>query len=234
MKGRRTIVAILITMLVATAAWGSEQVLLQKVQGEVLVRPGVVESWTPARVGESLPPDATLKIGKQSTAVLVIHPASKRIILPSEVIVEVADIRDLSPEELMLKLTMQRVRASSYEWKNKEMHIPSTTTFRGEAKDRSEALTDADPEEGRLHINGVRVLFTNGFYSTSALRAMDVLRRYPMLATFDNRLLVAEALEKAALKSEALNEYTTLLQSGELTPAQREDLASRIAQLKKK
>ena len=234
MKGVRTLAAILLTMLLATAAWGGEQVLLQKVQGEVLVRPGVVETWAAARQGEELPPDATLKIGKQSAAVIIVGSTSKRITLPPEVIVEVADIRELTPEELMLKLTMQRVRASSYERKNKEMHIPSTTTFRGEAKDRSDALTDADPEEGRLHINGARVLYTNGFYSTSALRAMDVLRRYPMLATFDNRLLVAEALEKAALKSEALNEYTMLFQSGDLTPIQREVLASRIAQLKKK
>lgn len=233
MRGLRTVIAFLLTMLCASIVWGGEQITLQKAQGEVLIRPGVAETWVKARAGEPLNPDATIKIGKQSTAVIVLPTLNKKIFLPSEVIVDISDIRQLTPEELMLKLTMERVRASSYEWKKKELDIPGTTAFRGEDRERSAAAGDGDLEVGRFQLNGTRVLYNNGFYSTSALRAMDVLRRYPPLAQFENRLLIAEALEKAHLKGEALNEYISLSQRPDLTAEQRELVAAKIAQLKK-
>ncbi len=234
MKGLRTLLALLLTMLFASLAWGGEQITLQKAQGEVLLRPGVAETWVKARAGEVLNPDATLKTGKHSSAVIVLRASNKTISLPPEVMVDISDIRELTQEELMLKLTMERVRASSYEWKNKEMDIPGSTTFRGEDKERSAVPDAGDLEEGRFQLNGTRVLYNNGFYSTSALKAMDVLRRYPPLAKFDSRLLIAEALEKSNLKGEALNEYVTLSQLPDLTAEQKELVAARIAQLKKK
>lgn len=234
MKGLRTVIAFLLTLLLTSLAWGGEQVMLQNAQGEVLIRPGVAERWMKARTGSLLRPDATLKTGKQSTAVIVLPALNKTISLPPEVMVDISDIRELTQEELMLKLTMERVRASSYEWKKKEMEIPGTTAFRGEEKERSVGGSDGDLEEGRFQLNGTRVLYNNGFYSTSALKAMDVLRRYPPLAKFENRLLIADALEKSDLKGEALNEYITLSQIPDLTTEQKELVATRIAQLKKK
>ncbi len=233
MKGLRTLLALLLTALLTSLAWGGEQITLQKAQGEVLIRPGVAETWMNARAGELLSPDATIKTGKQSTAVIVLPASNKKIALPPEVIVDISDIRELTQEELMLKLTMERVRASSYEWKKKEMEIPGTTAFRGEERERSGGLSDGDLEEGRFQLNGTRVLYNNGFYSTSALKAMDVLRRYPPLAHFENRLLIAEALEKSNLKGEALNEYVTLSQLPDLTAEQKDLVAARIARLKK-
>jgi hypothetical protein len=233
MKGLRTVIAFLLTMLCASVVWGGEQILLQKAQGEVLIRPGVAETWVQARAGDQLRPDATIKIGKQSTAVLVLPAVNKKISLPPEVMVDISDIRELSPEELMLKLTMERVRASSYEWKKKELELPGTTAFRGEERERHADVRDGDLEEGRFQLNGTRVLYNNGFYSTSALRALDVLRRYPALSSFESRLLIAEALQKAQLKGEALTEYVALSRLSDLTPDQQALLASRIAELKK-
>ena len=83
-------------------------------------------------------------------------------------------------------------------------------------------------------MKGTLVLYENGFYSTSALRAMDILRRYPALRQkFENRLLVPQALEKSNLKNEALNEYMVLSMAQDITKEQRDLLQARIIQLKR-
>jgi hypothetical protein len=164
----------------------------------------------------------------------VLSSNSKKISLPPEVMVDISDIRELTQEELMLKLTMEKVRSSSYEWKNKEMNIPNTTVVHGEAKDKKETPAETNPEVGVLQMNGTRVLYENGFYPTSALKALDVMRRYPSLGgKFENRMLVAQALEKSNLKSEALSEYVLLSRAENFTKEQRELVQSKIAQLKR-
>jgi hypothetical protein len=221
-------------MLLASLAIGGEEITLQKAVGEINVRAGVTETWTKANAGDALKPDATVKTGKKSSALILLPTSNKTISLPAEVMMDISDIRELTQEELMLKLTMEKVRSSSYEWKNKEMNIPNTTVVHGEAKDKKGPSAESNSELGILQMNGTRVLYENGFYPTSALKALDVMRRYPSLGSqFENRLFVAQALEKSNLKSEALNEYVSLSYARNITTAQKELVQSRIAQLKK-
>ena len=227
----KKVFAVLSIICIALIARG-EGVVLQKASGEVYVRHGVAETWTRVVVGDVLKPDDTMKTGKKGSALLVVS-GNKRMALPAEVIVDVSDIRDLSQEELMLKLTMEKVRASSYQWKNDEMNMPNAAFTHGEPPATS-TLTENELETGRFEWNGTKVLYDNGYYSTSALKAMGVLRRYPTLGDkFENRLLVAQALEKANLRGEALSEYVSISQSDKLTAEQREVVAGRIAQLRK-
>ncbi len=227
----KTLAAMMLCGLMANAL--GQNVTVRKLHSDVSVRHGVAESWNKVAVGDVLKPDDTIKTGEKGAALLVVD-GGKRITLPADVIVDVSDIRDLSQEELMLKLTMEKVRASSYEWKNDEMKIPNAPIMHGADRTPSIPLSENEVKVGRLEWNGAKVLFDNGYYSTSALKAMDVLRRYPPLgAEFDHRLLVAEALEKAQLRGEALNEYVTLAQSATFTAEQRELVKQKITQLRK-
>jgi hypothetical protein len=220
---------------IARDEWNVE-VVVQKAEGEVNVRPNVTEEWVKVKVGQSLRPHDTMRTGKKSSATLSVRmgDGAKTISLPADVVVDISDIRHLSQEELMLKLTMQKVRSSSYDWKTKEMNIPNAAVLHGTDKGGTPEVVENDPETGRLQLNGVRVLLDNGFYSTSALRAMDVMQRFPSLSSsFEHRLLVAEALERAHLKGEALSEYVSLLSSGGLTPAQESLVSERVRILRK-
>ncbi len=210
---------------------------MQRLQGEVAVRHGVTEVWTNVAVGDVLRPDDTMKTGKKGTAVLTAPVGStgsvKRITLPPEVIVDLSDVRELTQEELMLKLTMERVRASSYQWKSDELHIPNAAVVHGEDRSGGAPLADNDPQSGMLQWNGARVLFDNGFYSTCALKAMELFRLYPSVgAKLENHLMAAEALEKASLRGEALSEYTAMLQMEGISAAQQATVKERIAALK--
>lgn len=234
MKGFRLFLVFILTCVLAAVAFGGENISVHKVQGNVMIRVGVTETWNKVNTGDVLNPDATVRTGKNSSAVIFLLSANKRVLLPPEVMVDISDMRELTQEELMLKLTMEKVRASSYEWKNKEMNIPGTTVVHGEAKDKKDASAEANIEAGLLQLNGIRVLYENGYYSTSALRTMDVLRRYPSLGEkFEYRMLGAQALEKARLKGEALNEYVLISQLPSLTREQRDVVQSRVSQLKK-
>jgi len=236
----KTIATMLLLVLFSLASRGfSEEILVQKIHGDVSVRHGVTETWMKLRVGDVLRPDDTMKTGKKASAIIVTRSGDqnreeKKIMLPEEVMLDLSDIRDLSQEELMLKLTMEKVRASASEWKNTEMNVPNTPRVtHGPDKSPSTPLESDDLQVGMFQWNGTRVLYENGFYPTCALKAMEVFRRYPLLKErFENRLLVAEALEKANLRGEALNEYVGL-SSDQLTPDQQDVVRSRIAQLKK-
>lgn len=230
---------LILIMIVCTVVGGTlaGEITVQKVQGDVSVRHGVGEVWTKVSVGDVLKPDDTMKTGKRGSVVLVAPrdaTGMKRITLPGEVIVDMSDIRDLSQEELMLKLTMERVRSSSSEWKNKELNIPNATVVHGDDLATTSPLSENDIEVGVLQLNGTRVLYENGFYSTSALKGMAVLRRYPLLAEkFEHRFMIAQALEKANLRGEALNEYVSLSSSEKINSGQRTMLDTKISQLRK-
>lgn len=221
----------LLLVVAVTVSANAGEIVLQRAQGNVTVRHGVTESWIGARPGDSLSPDATIKVGGKGSAVLVAR--NKTITLPAEVIVDMSDIRDLSQEELMLKLTMQKVRSSAYERKQNDLTAPKITPTHGTNRAAGEALTENDIAEGMFLLNGTKALFNNGFYSTCALKTLEVLRRFPSLASkFEYRWLAAEALEKSKIKGEALTEYMTLSNSGTLTQEQQNKLTAKIEQLK--
>ena len=221
-------------------ASGDGSVVIQKLRGDVTVRHGVTEVWANVAPGDALRPDDSMKIGKNGTALLVVNiqkggaQTVKRITLPPEVIVDISDIRNLTPEELMLKLTMEKVRASSYRWRNDELHIPNTSVVHGSNEEAAVPSKENDPRTGVLQLNGAHVLYNNGFYSTCALKTMELFRLYPSLGErFDNRLMMADALAQADLRSEALTEYSGLARSAGLTPQQKSLVEARIAKLKK-
>ncbi len=217
-----------------------ETIVVQKLQGEVSVRHGVTEVWTQVSVGDILKPDDTIKTGKRGSAVILAKDeqaspsAVKRVTLPAEVIVDMSDIRNLTPEELMLKLAMEKVRASSYQWKNDELHIPTATVVHGADGASGPPLREDNPETGRMEWNGARVLFDNAFYSTCALKSLELFRRYPSLQTpFENRWMAAQALERADLRGEALEEYGAILSAGKLSANEEAMVRTRIESLQK-
>jgi hypothetical protein len=232
MKGFRTMIAFALTLVFVSSLYGGEEITVQKAQGDVSVRTGVAETWNHVRTGDVLKPDATIRTGKQSTVLIV--AAAKRISVPPEVMLDMSDIRELTQEELMLKLTMEKVRASSYQWKDDALKITNTTAPHGEHKDSKQLLAESNPEVGAMQMRGAEVLFKNSFYSTSALKAKDVLRRYPSLAQFENRLLIAQSLERANLRGEALEEYSSLASDKNLTYEQKDFVQKKVAQLKKR
>jgi hypothetical protein len=206
---------------------------VQKSEGDVKVRQGVTEVWNKVVAGDVLRPHDTMRTGPNGSAVLLVSMdtdgATKRIALPAQVIVDMSDIRNLTQEELMLKITMEKVRASSYEWKNDGLNLPNAAVVHGEDRAPGAPAAENDRQVGQLLLNGARVLFDNGFYATTVLRSMEVFRMYPALSgMFDHRFLLAQAMERANLRGEAMAEYSSLSRMEGLTPAQQQVVQGRM------
>lgn len=184
------------------------------VKGEVTVRHGVSEEWTVLATGDVLKPDDTIRLGKHATAT-VLTDANNKLVIPELVMLDIADIRMLTQEELLLQLAMERVRSVPARNGGNDLSIPRTTTVHGDNKGAVSTHAVAIAGDGSLQLNGVRVLYQNGYYGTSVLRAKEIYRLIPSLAAnIDSRMMVASALEKMNLNSEALNEYNDIAKSG--------------------
>jgi hypothetical protein len=234
----KTIVVILMLGVACGVTAAAESITIQHADGDVSVRHGVAEVWNKVASGDLLRPNDTMRTGKGANVVLLVHlgtsAASRRITLPPHVIVDMSDIRDLTQEELMLKLTMEKVRGSSYQWKNDGMFIPDAAVVHGANGAAPEPLSENNIQTGRLQLNGVRVLYENGFFASCVLRSMEVFRLYPALSSsFEHRLMVAEAMEKANLHGEALAEYGSVSRLEGLTPGQQLQVQSRLQTLRK-
>jgi hypothetical protein len=133
---------------------------------------------------------------------------------------------------MILTLTMERVRSSEYDRNNSELEIPGATVVHGERKS-SEESGAADNETAILRMNGTRVLFKNGYFSTCALKGLSLMGRFPSLGeTFENRYMVAESLERSDLRGEALTEFLEISAMPNLTPDQQQLVRSRITRLR--
>jgi len=230
-------VEMLVSVLCIVASVHAGGITVQKTQGDVQVRRGVAEIWNTVTPGDVLRPNDTMRTGPDGSAVLSMLGENsvipKRIALPAQVIIDLSDIRDLTQEELMLKLTMEKVRASSHEWKNDGLRLPNAAVVHGGDRAGSTAAAENDGRVGQMLLNGARVLFDNGFYATTVLRTMEVLRLYPALGgVFDDRLLLAQAMERAHLRGEAVAEYGAMVRMEGLTAAQQQLIHDRITALR--
>jgi hypothetical protein len=220
----------IVAMVCLAAEWGiAAGIVVQNIQGDVTVRYGVTESWSTLKAGTELGPEATIRTGERSTAQL--RADDKMIRLPAAVIVDLVDIRDLSQEELLLKLTMEKVRQSPERRRGGGPELPNAAVTHGTDAGRGAELQENDSLTGHQLLKGAQVLFDNGYFSTCVLKTMDVVRRYPSLNTFSTGWLTAESLERAGLQGEALRAFTDLAGSVRERDEQ-ERLQARLSALK--
>src|SRR6266850_3485682 len=201
------------------------------VKGSVYVRHNVQEQWVSVSPGDVLKPDDSMKSGQKSSATVVIDDKTT-LTMPEQAIIDMADLRTLTKEELLLKLAMERVRSVPDKSGDDELSIPRTTTIHGSNMDRHAAAREIDPGAGTMRMKGTEVLFGNGFYETGILKAKELFRLYPDLSgRIDDRMMVAKALEALKLKGEAMEEYVQLGKA-QLTDEQRAAVIRKIELLK--
>jgi hypothetical protein len=197
------------------------------VSGAVSVRHGVQEEWTRVAAGDILKPEDSIELRKKSTATILIDEKIKMTI-PESVIIDLADIRNLTQEELLLKLAMEQVRSIPPKKDENELIIPRTTTVHGDKRSNVPSTNIEKEEIGQMQLNGTKVLYDHGYYATCVLKIKEIFRLHPELSKIiAMHFMVAIAFEKMNLTGEALNEYINL-KNEQLTDAQRLIVAEKI------
>ena len=219
-------------LLMFSMLTGFAEVKVTMVKGDVQVRRGVSEEWVPVSVGDALKPEDSMRSGKRSSAKMTID-GGKVLEIPESAIIDVSDLRNLTQEELLLMLAMERVRSVPQRERNNDFDFLMTTTMHGANKSSATISQPINLETGMMQLNGTAMLFKNGFYATCVLKTKEVFRLVPELSKRnDIRFMVADALERMKLPSEALSEYVSIPQE-QLSPVQRLEIERKISQLKK-
>lgn len=202
------------------------------VKGDVTVRRGMSEQWQKVARGDVLKPEDSIQLLKNSSATILIDDV-KTLTIPEQVILDVADLREMSQEELLLRLAMETIRSLPVKKSDDNLEIPTTTTIHGKNSASETEIEKNVPADGKLRLNGVKVLYQNKYYAGCIVRAKEIFRVFPALAkNFEVRLLVAEALEAMKLNGEALEEYYSLLKEN-LPPPHKAKVEAKVETLKK-
>jgi hypothetical protein len=203
----KKIFLITVILMIAAGLAAAGDVKVISLKGTASARHGVDEKWNPVSTGDILKPEDTIELGKQSSAVLIVD-GSKKLTIPENVMIEIADLRMLSQEEVLLKLAMETVRSVPKRDNINQTDIPRMTTVHGSNKENIPSGMSLSRETGMMQLNGTKVLYENGYLGTCILRTKGVTRLFPSLPTaIDARLRAASALEKMNLRLEALEEY---------------------------
>jgi hypothetical protein len=214
-----------------TLCFGGEFKII-RAHGDISIRHNVQEEWVKAAATDVLKPDDSMKSGKGSGATLLVENGRK-VEVPELVVVDLADLRQLTQEELLLKLATDRILNAPPQKEGDAPVLKSTTTV-GSNMEESAVPQSANAELGRLQLNGTRLLYRVGYYATCVLKSKDIFRLYPSLADdMDARIMVADALEKMHLRGEAQGEYLSI-PKGRLSASQKSDVDAALARLKKK
>ncbi len=213
-------------------------ITIVSLRGDVTVRHGAAQEWVAAARGDVLRPEDSIRMGEASSATLTIDGAgggegNARIVrLPGMVIVDIADLRNITRGDLLMKLAMEDVRSVPKTPSGGGEDIQKTTTTRAGDRDRGPEKPAAAGSVNELRLNGARVLYDNGFYGPCVLRSREVLRVEPGLnGRVDSRLLMADALEKMDLRGEAYDVYRAL-GAGKLSAKERELVENKLMELR--
>jgi hypothetical protein len=226
MKKIMVVLAVLTCCYTLTAG----EITVKRVKGTAEVRHGVSEAWTKLKAGTSLGPESSIKTGKNSSLTMLV--GDRRVIVPERTMMDLADLREMSQEELLLKLAEADVRVAPSRDGSDETTIPNTTVVHGRNMAVPEITTNNQIDIREMEVRGTKLLYNYGFYPTCILKAKQTMLYYPELKSrFEFRSMIGQALEKMGLNGEALSEYISITKE-KLSSSQRKTIEENIKRLK--
>jgi hypothetical protein len=206
------------------------EITVKRVKGTVEVRHGVSEAWVRLNAGVSLGPECTVKTEKHSS--LTIQVEDRKVVVRERTMMDLADLREMSQEELLLKLAEADVRVAPSRDELDDTPIPNTTVVHGRNMAVPEITASNQNDIREMEVRGTKLLYNYGFYPTCILKAKQTMLYYPELKSrFEFRSMIGHALEKMGLKGEALSEYVSITNE-KLSPSQRKTVEGNIRRLK--
>jgi tetratricopeptide (TPR) repeat protein len=183
---------------------------IKKLKGRVEVRHGVKEVWENLTQSDTLRPEDTILMNKDSYIEIEGNGIFFKAI--GELILNISDLRRLSKDELLLQIAFEEMRALP--GVKDEKRNSSSTGLYGADVSKEETKLKTMQSLAYLWVKGVRALFENGFYETASIRAKNLMSRYDELKeSYELKLIVANSFEKLGLYGEAISEYNKIIAS---------------------
>jgi len=157
-----------------TVTFSTEKVKILQAEGDVRIRRGVEESWNRTTSGVLLDEIDSILTGEGS-AVLRTFDGTK-FSLGSNTILDIADLRKLSEQEMFLMLMSKKIDKIAPGARKVKLRIGNVHVPHGSLKTDQPAGTQK--AEWKLERNGAVALFEHNFLTNAAVKLNKILQKY--------------------------------------------------------
>lgn len=205
----------------------SQEFIVDKVSGEVLVMKGTEESWSQIKAGQKLSFNDFISTTEKS----FIHLSNKdsRFILKNNSAVNLSAVKKMTLNELMLALAAEDIR--NIPAKKNNNNLKNTAVY-GKEENAEKKLMPTVKDLGDKRINGAKQLAESGYKESALLVAKETYRKYPETKNnFEARLYFVDLMLGLRMNNEAITELTEL-KAAKLGGAFIGAVDSRLTQIK--
>lgn len=231
MKKICNMTAVIFFLLLHTT-WAANMTV-KMIEGYAEVRRGVSEEWKALAVGDILKPEDTIRTGENAEVKIQVAE-NDFFMLYSYSVLDIADIRQLTKNDLLLKLSMEHIRSVPNSKPN--IKSPSTTIMHGENKATAAVKSSNTQKEisadiGTMRLEGARALFLQKYYSSAIISIKTTIRKFGLRDPFVALQLAAQSFERLGLIQHAIDEYIASSNT-RLTEAEKKEAQQQLARLK--
>jgi hypothetical protein len=210
---KRILVAAMIAVLaVVQTSLATLRVQIIHASGDVKIRRGVAETWQPASAGTWLENIDSIFTGEGGEAVLRL-PDGNAFRLGANAILDVADLRRITEEELFLILMSTKIQSIPRDEKTK-LRIGNIHVVHGERRTGQIAgQPEADLPNWQFEKNGAIALFSHDFMTNSIVKLKAIRSGYPEVNDCGEiQLYLGRAFEALQKAGQAIDAYRLVVE----------------------
>jgi len=214
---------IILLMFICTGFLAAQTFQAEKIKGNVEAQIGTSEKWINITDGKSLPANAVVSTGKNSSVKLTDNNIN--FILKSTSALTLSSIKKMTVNDLILALAMEDMLNAPK--KKEELNSKNTAVYGAEINGIKAPIIESD-NFGIKRLNGAVQLAENGFKESAVVEAKDTFRKYPetsKIAAF--RIYFANILFNLGLNEDAYDDFKSI-QSLKMNKDQQAEVKSKM------
>ena len=200
-----------------------------QLEGEVKIRRGLEENWEWAKPGMPLEEIDTILTGENGAVVLAFDDDG-RFKLGGNSVLDVADLRKISEQELFLILMSQKISRLKPAGGSVPLRIGEVSTIRGRAYEGQTESPATASAWWRREVNAAQALLMQDLLTNAAVKWHRIREKFPAQADCGEvSFFLAQTLEQLRQAGQARDEYQRSLQQARTQECRDEETAHRTA-----
>jgi hypothetical protein len=154
-------------------------VKIVEINGNVMVRYGIEESWNKAQIGSILKNIDSILSGEDGSVVLEIK-GGMLFKLGSNTILDIADIREIQQRELFMYLMSQKIDKLETPQDSTPVRVGNVSIVHGDSKQVDNAQVSQKKQEDwyPFEVNGALALYDHQYYPNTIIKCMKIQNKY--------------------------------------------------------
>ena len=211
---KKFLIASLLLVIALETSYALEAKILT-ISGEVKVRRGVEEKWEVATIGLRLKEIDTILTGSEGEVLLEL-PDGKRFRLESNAILDIADLREISKQELFLILVEDKINKIEKKEEATPLRIGNVSVVHGASRDTASIPSVKIQVETQERVrNGIRALFVQEYYTNTILKIHNIKNEAELsIGCGELYYYLGKSFESIDNPGQAIDAYQMVISSG--------------------